>query len=100
MRMEAIVAQAVDEAMVVSQSLARGGIDRAMRRCARPPSGGENLKALGLVRPLDDLDRPLARTGDGIAEFVARIAAIGKDMAQPGKRRRTALRTSTAPSRS
>lgn len=37
----------------------------------------EDLEALDLVRALDDLDRPMSCTGDGVAELIARIAAIG-----------------------
>jgi len=49
------------------------------------PAAREDLEAVGLIRPFDDFDRPLPRSSDGIAEFVARIAAIGKNMAQPGE---------------
>lgn len=62
-----------------------GGIGRAMQRFARLPAAREDLEAVGLSRSFDDFDRPLPRSSDGIAEFVARIAAIGKNMAQPGE---------------
>ena len=43
-----------------------------------------HLEALGLVRAFDDLELPAAQFGHGPAQFVARIAAVGEDMAQPG----------------
>jgi hypothetical protein len=82
MRMAAIVAHVMDEAMVFSQSLAR--------RRHRPSHAkvrstihrrGEKLEALYLVRSLDDLDRPGSRSDEGSTAFVAGIASIGKDVA-------------------
>lgn len=43
------------------------------------------MEALGLVRTLDDFDRPFTRSGDRITKFVPCIPAIGEDMAQPRK---------------
>jgi len=40
---------------------------------------------LGRVGSLDDLDGPVTLTLEGIAQFAARIAAIGEDVAQPWK---------------
>lgn len=47
------------------------------------PSTREDEDALGLIRPLDDLDRPVSRSSRGLAKFVARVVAIDKDIAQP-----------------
>ena len=46
---------------------------------------GNCSKPLCNVGSLDDLDHPRADFGQSLAEFVARIAAIGEDMAQPGE---------------
>ena len=45
----------------------------------------QHLKAFGRVGSLDDLDGPVTLPLEGIAQFAARIAAIGEDVAQPWK---------------
>src|SRR5215218_6951135 len=49
------------------------------------PSARQHLKSLGRVGSLDDRDGPGPMTLEGIAQFAARIAAIGEDVAQPCK---------------
>jgi hypothetical protein len=61
--------------------LSNGRKDRAL--LALHP--GENLEAFGTVGSLDDLDRPFADFGERLAQFVASVTAIGKDVAQPGE---------------
>src|SRR5918997_2222582 len=51
------------------------------------PAALEDRKAFDRVGALDDLNGPVPESGDGVAQFVSRIAAIGKDMAQPGIQR-------------
>src|SRR5918997_651974 len=48
------------------------------------PAAFEDRKAFDRVGALDDRDGPVPKSGDGVAQLVSRIAAIGKDMAQPG----------------
>ena len=43
----------------------------------------EHLKAFGRIPAFADLDCPASESGDRLVQLVARIAAIGKDMAQP-----------------
>src|SRR5271165_4861495 len=47
------------------------------------PAPGQELKTFGLVRSLDDLQRPLPAPGKRRLQLLARVGAIGKDMAQP-----------------
>src|SRR5215210_5610021 len=49
------------------------------------PSARQHLKSSGRVGSLDDLDGPVPMPVEGIAQFAARIAAIGEDVAQPWK---------------
>ncbi len=51
------------------------------------PSAGQNLEAFSDIGAFDDLERPLAELGQSIFEFGSGVAAIGEDMAQPGKGR-------------
>src|SRR5215217_6774489 len=48
------------------------------------PAALEYRKAFGRVGALDDLDSPVPASSDSLAQLGSRIAAIGKDMAQPG----------------
>jgi hypothetical protein len=47
-----------------------------------PPSR-EQHEALGGIGSFDDFEAPLADPGQGVAQLVAGIAAIGEDVAQP-----------------
>jgi len=47
------------------------------------PSAGQDLKALGGIGSLDDLDGPFADAAQRLAQLVAGIATIGEEMAQP-----------------
>lgn len=47
------------------------------------PAARQNLKALGGVGALDDLDGPFAHAGERAAQFLSGISSIGKDMTQP-----------------
>ena len=47
------------------------------------PSSGQDLEALGVVRSLDDLDRPFPDLAQRLAKLVAGIATICKDVPQP-----------------
>ena len=72
--------------MDCSQSLAR----RRQRPISREgpfddPASREDYKAFGGIGSLDDLDRPVALAFKSAAQFVPGIAAIGKDIAQPGE---------------
>src|SRR5712691_9368839 len=49
------------------------------------PAPWQYLKTRDLVRPLDDLQRPLPAPGKSRLQFLAGVSAIGKDMAQPRK---------------
>src|ERR1035437_9364960 len=49
------------------------------------PPPGQEYKALGSIRPFDDLDGPCAEVRQGMPQLVSGVAAISKDMAQPGK---------------
>jgi hypothetical protein len=54
--------------------------------CQRPlddPTAREDHETLGRIGTLDDLDGPFADPAQRLPELVARIAAIGEDMAQP-----------------
>ena len=48
------------------------------------PTAGHDFEAIGGVGAPDDLDGPAPDGLQGVAQFGARISAIGKDMAQPG----------------
>src|SRR3954471_16210629 len=69
-------AQALELSIVFSQSSAR-------RR--HRPSARQHLKAFGRVGSLDDLNGPVTLPLEGVAQFAARIASIGEDVAQPWK---------------
>lgn len=47
------------------------------------PAARQDDEALGRVGALDDLDGPAAVAAHGVLEFVACIAAVGEDVAQP-----------------
>lgn len=47
------------------------------------PAARQQHEALGNVRPLDDVDRPVAEWHERLLVFFARIATIGEDVAQP-----------------
>src|SRR5712691_1732165 len=49
------------------------------------PPPGEELEAFDAWRALDDFDRPRSAIGDGVAQLVAAINAVGEDMAQFGE---------------
>src|SRR4051812_48831315 len=55
------------------------------------PTPGQQDKALGGVRPLDDLDGPFAELFEGALQLVTGVGGIGEDMAQPGKGAANAL---------
>ena len=79
-------AQALELSMVFSQSLAsRTAAVQPRYGAFDDPSARQHLKSCGRVGSLDDLDGPVTMTLEGIAQFAARIAAIGEDMAQPWK---------------
>jgi hypothetical protein len=56
---------------------------RARRKCARQPSGAAELRILGGVGSLNDLDFPSPHALERGAQFVDGIAAVGEDMSQP-----------------
>ncbi len=71
------------------------------------PSPGQEVEALRGIETLDDLDRPLAKLLQRLLELRSGIAAVGEDMAQPGKTwrsqgnaERIEANSSGAPSRS
>lgn len=47
------------------------------------PTPGQDFETFGGIGPFDDFDGPFAVALERIAQFVARITAIGKDMPQP-----------------
>ena len=47
------------------------------------PSARQNFEALRRVGAFDDFDRPFTHALQRLAQFLAGIAAIGEDMAQP-----------------
>src|SRR5713226_5854385 len=49
------------------------------------PAALDEVEARGGLDALDDFDRPLAELFECGLEFVAGVAGIGEDMAQPGK---------------
>ena len=53
------------------------------QRSLDDPAPGQHDEAFCRIRSLDDLDGPFADAAQGIPELFARIATIGKDMAQP-----------------
>src|SRR5208283_4827227 len=55
------------------------------------PPPGQQDKALGGVRSLDNLNAPGSHLGEGIPQLLPGIGGVGKDMAQPGKRAADAL---------
>src|SRR5208283_545441 len=48
------------------------------------PTPGQQHKALGSVRPLDDLHRPVAEAFQCRRKLVACMSTVSKDLAQPG----------------
>ena len=46
---------------------------------------GQQNKALGNVRPFDDLDRPITEIFEGILQLFTGVTAVGEHVAQPGK---------------
>ena len=66
---------------------------------ALPRPHGQQHEALGNVRPLDDVDRPVAEGTSDCSSF-ARIAAIGEDVAQPREGASDRAQKRGAPSRS
>jgi hypothetical protein len=86
MRIEAMWAQAVEEAIERSQSLANR-LHQA-KPCERPlddPAAGQEDEAFGGVGAFDDFDGPASVSLERVAEFVSGVAAIGEYMAQLGK---------------
>ena len=47
------------------------------------PSAGQQLESLGGVGAFDDFEGPLTERIHGVAQFIASIAAVGEDVAQP-----------------
>src|ERR1700752_4016868 len=47
------------------------------------PAPGQYLKTFGLICSLDELECPLPAPGKRRLQLLARVGAIGKDMAQP-----------------
>src|SRR3954466_4256831 len=84
--MLAMKAQALELSMVFSQSLARRR-HRPSHASVRSTTHrrGNTSNPFGRVGSLDDLDGPVTLPLEGIAQFAARIAAIGEDVAQPWK---------------
>jgi len=81
---EAMNSHAVADAMVCSKSLARRRL--RLSHCQRSfddPASWQDDKSLCGIGPFDDLDGPFADLPEGGPELVARITAIGEDMAQP-----------------
>jgi hypothetical protein len=77
-----------------------GASDRRLEVLSRPaaaaepsecpldrPATGQHFKADGLLRTLDDLDGPSSDFAQYIAELIAGIAAVGKNVTQPGIKR-------------
>lgn len=60
----------------------------------------EKLKAIGGIGPSDDLKCPFPDLAEGAAQFLAGMAAVGKDVRSQGKDYRIDARTAGAPSRS
>ena len=48
------------------------------------PSAGDDLEAFRGIGSCDDLERPISEFGERASELGSGIAAIGKDVAQPG----------------
>ena len=48
------------------------------------PAAGQDHEALCGIGRFDDVDCPAAMASHGVLQFVARIAAIGEDITQPG----------------
>src|SRR5437870_8802146 len=71
--------------MVVSKSLANRRLRPNQAKVRSTTQPWQHLKALGLIRPLDNLERPLPVPGKRGLQLLASVAAIGKDMAQPGE---------------
>ena len=88
--MLATKAQALELSMVFSQSLARRRhrpSQASVRSTTHLRGNTSNPWAVSdrLMIALDDRDGPVTMTLEGITQFAARIAAIGEDVAQPGK---------------
>src|SRR5580658_1819449 len=49
------------------------------------PAAGQQNKALGDVRPFDDLDRPITEIFEGILQLFTGVTSVGEHVAQPGK---------------
>jgi len=67
------------------------------------PAAWEDDKALCDIGTLDDFDGPLADPAQSIARLVARLAAVGRNIAQPqqatdhfGEQQRSGMRQITA----
>lgn len=68
----------------ISPSPLRGvGIDQPCKDAFDEPAARQNMKALGGIGALDDLDAPIAHAGQRVAQFPIGISSIGKDMTQP-----------------
>ena len=47
------------------------------------PSARQQFESLGSVGAFDDFEGPLTERGYGVVQFIAGIAAVGEDVAQP-----------------
>lgn len=54
-----------------------------MRGSFDHPSAWQQLESSGGVGAFDDFEGPLTERGHGVAQFIASIAAVGEDVAQP-----------------
>lgn len=82
--MEAISAHTVELSMDFSQSFARRlHRPQPCKGAFNDPAARQNMKALGGIGALDDLDGPFAHAGERAAQFLSGISSIGKDMTQP-----------------
>src|SRR3954449_11396155 len=77
-------AQALELSIVFSQSLARRR-HRPSQASVRSTTHRRGNTSFGRVGSLDDLDRPVTLPLEGVAQFAARKASIGEDVAQPWK---------------
>src|SRR6266481_1288064 len=67
------------------------------KRPLNHPASGQELKAFGLVRSLDDLQRPLPAPGKRRLQLFSGVGAIGKNMAQPREEAATGRDSGSTP---